>query len=76
MLKMIVPYGATDLALLRDYASYTMDSNEVRKLQLIGFIVTLTCLLVSTVRGDTAAWGGEVEESIDDIQGRSLKWTV
>ena len=60
MLKMIVPYGATDLLFAAITHRITMDSNEVRKLQLMVFIVTLTCLLLST-ESDTAAMGAKLK---------------
>lgn len=64
---MIVPYGATDLmSSPRITHRITMDSNEVRKLQLTGFYRDIE--LPGESESDTAAMG-EVEESIDDIQG-------
>ena len=64
---MIVPYGATDLmSSPRITHRITMDSSEVRKLQLTGFYRDIE--LPGESESDTAAMG-EVEESIDDIQG-------
>ncbi len=64
---LIVPYGATDLmSSPRITHRITMDSNEVRKLQLTGFYRDIE--LPGESESDTAAMG-EVEESIDDIQG-------
>jgi len=64
---LIVPYGATDLlSSPRITHRITMDSNEVRKLQLNGFYRDID--LPSESESDTAAMS-EVEESIDDIQG-------
>ena len=64
---MIVPYGATDLmSSPRITHRITMDSNEVRKLQLTGFYRDIE--LPGESESDTAAMS-EVEESIDDIQG-------
>jgi hypothetical protein len=64
---LIVPYGATDLlASPRITHRITMDSNEVRKLQLNGFYRDID--LPSESESDTAAMS-EVEESIDDVQG-------
>jgi hypothetical protein len=64
---LIVPYGATDLlSSPRITHRITMDSNEVRKLQLNGFYRDID--LPSESESDTAAMS-EVEESIDDVQG-------
>ena len=64
---MVVPYGATDLlSSPRITHRITMDSNEVRKLQLTGFYRDID--LPDESESDTAAMS-EVEESIDDIQG-------
>jgi hypothetical protein len=64
---LIVPYGATDLmSSPRITHRITMDSNEVRKLQLTGFYRDIE--LPGESESDTDAMG-EVEESIDDIQG-------
>ena len=62
---MIVPYGATDLTSSpRITHRLTMDSNEVRKLQLAGFYRDID--LPSDSEDSSMS---EVEESIDDIQG-------
>ena len=63
---LIVPYGATDLASSpRITHRISMDSNEVRKLQLAGFY--------SDIEIPEDGYGGsdsdEVTESIDDVQG-------
>ena len=64
---MIVPYGASDLlSSPRITHRITMDSNEVRKLQLNGFYRDID--LPTYSEGDTAGMD-EVEESIDDVQG-------
>ena len=64
---LIVPYGATDLmSSPRITHRITMDSNEVRKLQLTGFYRDIE--LPGESESDAAAMS-EVEESIDDIQG-------
>ena len=63
----IVPYGATDFASSpRITHRLSMDSNEIRKLQLAGFYRDID--LPSDGEGDDSSMG-EVEESIDDIQG-------
>ena len=63
---LIVPYGATDLASSpRITHRITMDSNEVRKLQLAGFYRDID-LPESGYADDIT---DEVTESIDDIQG-------
>ena len=62
---LIVPYGATDLTSSpRITHRLTMDSNEVRKLQLAGFYRDID--LPSDSEDSSMS---EVEESIDDIQG-------
>ena len=64
---LIVPYGATDLlSAPRITHRITMDSNEVRKLQLAGFYRDID--LPSESEGAASAIG-EVKESIDDIEG-------
>jgi len=64
---MIVPYGATDLSSSpRITHRLTMDSNEIRKLQLAGFYRDID-LPSESGGGDLSM--GQVEESIDDIQG-------
>tara|TARA_R100000951_G_scaffold107084_1_gene102148 strand:+ start:1368 stop:3851 length:2484 start_codon:yes stop_codon:yes gene_type:complete len=64
---LIVPYVATDLASSpRITHRISMDSNEVRKLQLTGFYRDID-LPTQSEGGDT--FSDEVEESIDDIQG-------
>jgi hypothetical protein len=63
----IVPYGASDLASSpRITHRLTMDSNDIRKLQLVGFYKDID--LPTGSNYDDASMG-EVEESIDDIQG-------
>jgi len=63
---LIVPYGATDLlSSPRITHRITMDSNEVRKLQLAGFYSDIDIPTDGT-SDDTM---DEVQESIDDIQG-------
>mgnify|MGYP003650286444 FL=1 len=63
----IVPYGASDLASSpRITHRLTMDSNDIRKLQLVGFYKDIE--LPTGSNYDDASMG-EVEESIDDIQG-------
>tara|TARA_R100001443_G_scaffold82102_1_gene89112 strand:+ start:543 stop:3032 length:2490 start_codon:yes stop_codon:yes gene_type:complete len=63
----IVPYGATDLlSSPRITHRLTMDSNEIKKLQLNGFY--------RDVEVPESQYGGEyggsqIEESIDDVQG-------
>jgi hypothetical protein len=64
---LIVPYGATDLlSSPRITHRITMDSNEVRKLQLTGFYRDIDLPTGGYGEEDMA---DEVEESIDDIQG-------
>ncbi len=64
---MIVPYGATDLmSSPRITHRITMDSNEVRKMQLVGFYRDIDLPTGGYGEEDMA---DEVEESIDDIQG-------
>ena len=63
---LIVPYGATDLATSpRITHRITMDSNEVRKLQLAGFYSDIDI----PTDGTSDDQMDEVQESIDDIQG-------
>jgi hypothetical protein len=63
---LVVPYGATDLASSpRITHRISMDSNEIRKMQLVGFYRDID--LPDSTMGDQEA--SEVEESIDDIQG-------
>jgi hypothetical protein len=63
---LIVPYGATDLASSpRITHRISMDSNEVRKLQLAGFYRDIDL----PESGYGAESSDEVTESIDDIQG-------
>ncbi len=63
----IVPYGATDLiSSPRITHRLTMDSNDIRKLQLVGFYKDID---LPDAAGYDEASMGEVEESIDDIQG-------
>ena len=63
---LIVPYGATDLATSpRITHRITMDSNEVRKLQLAGFYSDID-IPTDGISDDQM---DEVQESIDDIQG-------
>ena len=63
---MIVPYGAVDLASAPRYThSITMNSNDVRKLQLSGFYSDID-LPTPSVGEDEI---DEIQESIDDIQG-------
>ena len=63
----IVPYGASDFASSpRITHRLSMDSNEVRKLQLAGFYRDID--LPSYSEGDTSSMG-EIEESIDEVQG-------
>tara|TARA_R110000824_G_scaffold40116_6_gene120536 strand:- start:2362 stop:4848 length:2487 start_codon:yes stop_codon:yes gene_type:complete len=63
---LIVPYGATDLASSpRITHRITMDSNEVRKLQLNGFYMDID---VPEDGADNDNFS-EVKESINDIQG-------
>ena len=63
---LIVPYGATDLATSpRITHRITMDSNEVRKLQLAGFYSDIDI----PTDGTSDSQMDEVQESIDDIQG-------
>ena len=63
---MIVPYGATDLSSSpRITHRLTMDSNEIRKLQLAGFYRDDIDLPSESGGGDLSM--GEVEESIDDM---------
>ena len=63
----IVPYGASDLASSpRITHRLTMDSNDIRKLQLVGFYKDID-LPESSSYGESSM--SEVEESIDDIQG-------
>ncbi len=63
----IVPYGSTDLASSpRITHRISMDSNDIRKLQLVGFYKDIDLPMASNY--DDASMG-EVEESIDDIQG-------
>jgi len=63
----IVPYGASDLSSSpRVTHRLTMDSNEIRKLQLAGFYRDID--LPSESEGQDSAMD-EVEESIDEIQG-------
>ena len=63
---LIVPYGATDLATSpRITHRITMDSNEVRKLQLAGFYSDIDIPTDGTFDDQM----DEVQESIDDIQG-------
>ena len=63
----IVPYGVSDFASSpRITHRLSMDSNEVRKLQLAGFYRDID--LPSYSEGNDSSMG-EVEESIDDIQG-------
>jgi hypothetical protein len=64
---MIVPYGASDLlSSPRITHRITMDSNEIRKLQLAGFYRDVD--LPDYSEGDTSGMD-EIEESIDDVQG-------
>ena len=64
---LIVPYGATDLiSSPRITHRISMDSNEVRKLQLTGFYRDID-LPTQSEGGDSST--DEIEESIDDIQG-------
>ena len=64
---LIVPYVATDLASSpRITHRISMDSNEVRKLQLTGFYRDID---LPTQSEGGEAFSDEVEESIDDIQG-------
>jgi len=64
---LIVPYGATDLlSSPRITHRISMDSNEVRKLQLNGFYRDIDLPSSSTGEMDMS---DEIEESIDDIQG-------
>ena len=63
---LIVPYGATDLATSpRITHRITMDSNEVRKLQLAGFYSDIDI----PTDGTSDDQMSEVTESINDIQG-------
>ena len=63
---LIVPYGTPDLVSSpRITHRITMDSNEVRKLQLTGFYRDID---IST-DGNYGGQMNEVQESIDDIQG-------
>ena len=63
---LIVPYGATDLATSpRITHRITMDSNEVRKLQLAGFYSDIDI----PTDGTSDDQMDEVTESINDIQG-------
>jgi hypothetical protein len=63
----IVPYGSTDLVSApRITHRISMDSNDIRKLQLVGFYKDIDLPTASNY--DDASMG-EVEESIDDIQG-------
>jgi hypothetical protein len=63
---LIVPYGATDLATSpRITHRITMDSNEVRKLQLAGFYSDIDI----PTDGASDDQMSEVTESINDIQG-------
>ena len=63
---LIVPYGATDLATSpRITHRITMDSNEVRKLQLAGFYSDIDI----PTDGTSDDQMDEVQESIDNIQG-------
>ena len=63
---LIVPYGATDLASSpRITHRITMDSNEVRKLQLAGFYMDIDV----PSEGMESDNFSEVQESINDIQG-------
>ena len=63
---LIVPYGATDLASSpRITHRISMDSNEVRKLQLAGFYSDIEIPEDGYGESDS----DEVTESIDDIQG-------
>lgn len=63
---LIVPYGATDLATSpRITHRITMDSNEVRKLQLAGFYSDIDI----PTDGTSDDQMNEVTESINDIQG-------
>ena len=64
---LIVPYGATDLASSpRITHRISMDSNEIRKLQLTGFYRDIDLPSGSMGEMDMA---DEIDESIDDIQG-------
>jgi hypothetical protein len=64
---MIVPYGATDLlSSPRITHRISMDSNEVRKLQLTGFYRDID-IPYESEGGNYQA--DEVEETIDDVQG-------
>ena len=63
----IVPYGASDfVSSPRITHRLTMDSNEIRKLQLAGFYRDID--LPNYSDGDDSSMG-EIEESIDDVQG-------
>ena len=63
----IVPYGASDLVSSpRITHRLTMDSNDIRKLQLVGFYKDIDLPDLSSY-GEASM--GEIEESIDDIQG-------
>ena len=63
---LIVPYGTPDLASSpRITHRISMDSNEVRKLQLAGFYRDIDI----TSDGSYGEQMNEVQESIDDIQG-------
>jgi len=64
---LVVPYGATDLASSpRITHRISMDSNEIRKMQLVGFYRDIDLPTGGMGEDDMA---DEVEESIDDIQG-------
>jgi len=64
---LVVPYGAIDLVSSpRVTHRITMDSNEVRKMQLVGFYRDIDLPTGGYGEEDMA---DEVEESIDDIQG-------
>ena len=64
---LVVPYGAIDLVSSpRITHRITMDSNEVRKMQLVGFYRDIDLPTGGYGEDDMA---DEVEESIDDIQG-------
>ena len=63
----IVPYGATDLlSSPRITHRLTMDSNEIKKLQLNGFYRDVE-IPESQYGGEYG--GSQIEESIDDVQG-------
>ena len=64
---LIVPYGATDLVSSpRITHRISMDSNEIRKMQLVGFYRDID---LPTSSEGSSYEADEVEESIDDIQG-------